>query len=53
MMTKEVNAWIKKVESGNYSGWEIMEEFAQFYNYLTPEEVQQIKKRLEHNKNKK
>ncbi len=49
MMTKEVNDWIRKVESGNYSGWEIMEEFAQFYNYLTPEEVDQIKKRLERN----
>ena len=47
MMTKAVNNWIKKVETGNYSGWEIMEEFAKFYNYLTPEEVQQIKKRLE------
>ncbi len=49
MMTKEVNAWIKKVQSGNYSGWEIMEEFAKFYNYLTPEEVEQIKVRLESN----
>ena len=47
MMTKEVNDWIQKVEQGNYSSWEIMEEFTKFHKYLTKEEVQQIKKRLE------
>ena len=47
MMTKEVNDWIKKVETGNYSSWEIMEEFAKFHKYLTKEEVEQIKNRLE------
>ncbi len=46
-MTKEVNDWIKKVETGNYSSWEIMEEFAKFHKYLTKEEVEQIKNRLE------
>ncbi len=47
MITKEVNDWIKRVEQGNYSSWDIMEEFTQFHKYLTKEEVQQIKKRLE------
>lgn len=47
MITKEVNDWIRKVETGNYSSWVIMEEFTQFHRYLTKEEVLQIKKRLE------
>lgn len=47
MMTKEVNEWLRKVETGNYSSWDIMEEFAQFSRYLTKEEIQQIKKRLD------
>lgn len=47
-MTKEVNDWIRKIETGNYSSWEIMEEFAKFHKYLTKEEVEQIKTRLEH-----
>jgi hypothetical protein len=46
MMTKEVNDWLKKVEKGNYSSWDIMEEFAQFYKYLTKDEVIQIKNKL-------
>jgi len=45
-MTKEVNDWIRKVENGNYSSWEIMEEFAHFAKYLTKEEIQQIQNRL-------
>lgn len=47
MMTKEVNEWIRRIETGNYSSWEIMEEFAQFAKYLTEDELQQVKKRLE------
>lgn len=46
-MTKEVNEWIRKIETGNYSSWDIMEEFAQISKYLTKEELDQIKKRLE------
>ena len=46
MLTKEVNDWIKKVEKGNYSSWDIMEEFAQFSKYLTKTEMKQITKRL-------
>ena len=45
-MTKEVNDWIKKVETGNYSSWEIMEEFADIARYLTKDEILQVKKRL-------
>ncbi len=30
MITKEVNEWLRKVEMGNYSSWDIMEEFANF-----------------------
>jgi hypothetical protein len=47
MITKEVNDWIRKVETGNYSSWDIMEEFAQFARYLTKEEIQQVKSRLD------
>ncbi len=46
MITKEVNEWIKKVEKGNYSSWDIMEEFAKFSKQLTKEEFTQITKRL-------
>ncbi len=49
MITKEVNDWIKKVETGNYSSWDIMEEFTKFHKYLTKDEVLHIKKRLESN----
>ncbi len=47
MITKEVNDWLKKVEKGNYSTWDIMEEFVQFSKYLTKPEMLQIKKRLD------
>ena len=50
MLTKEVNEWIKKVETKNYSTWDIMEEFAHFSKYLTTAEMVQIKKRLNQNK---
>lgn len=46
MITKEVNDWIKKVETKNYSSWDIMEEFTTISKYLTKEELNQIKNRL-------
>ncbi len=46
MLTKEVNEWMKKVEKGNYSSWDIMEEFANFSKYLTKAEMIQIEKKL-------
>jgi len=50
MITKEVNDWVKKVEKGNFSSWDIMEEFTRFAKYLTKEEIQQIKRRLDSKK---
>ena len=49
MITKEVNDWIKKVEKGNGSAWDIMEEFARISKYLTKTEMKQITKRLRTN----
>lgn len=46
MITKEVNDWIKKVETKNYSSWDIMEEFTTLSKHLTKEELNQIKNRL-------
>ncbi len=46
MITKEVNDWIKKVEKGNSSSWDIMEEFARISKYLTKTEMKQVTKRL-------
>ncbi|MDY6309687.1 MAG: hypothetical protein SPL73_02950 [Cyanobacteriota bacterium] len=46
MITKEVNDWINKVEKGNYSSWDIMEEFAQFAKHLTKQEMAQIADKL-------
>ena len=46
MITKEVNDWISKVEKGNYSSWDIMEEFTRFSKYLTKSELQQVIERL-------
>jgi len=48
MITKEVNDWIKKVETKNYSSWDIMEEFTKFSKYLTQDELNQLKERLNH-----
>ena len=46
MITKEVNDGIKKVEKGNSSSWDIMEEFARISKYLTKTEMKQVTKRL-------
>ena len=46
MITKEVNDWIRKVENGNHTTTDIMEDFARFSRYLTKEELIQIKRRL-------
>lgn len=47
MITKEVNDWLRRVETTNCSQEDIMEEFSQMMRYLTKEEVMMIKKRLE------
>ena len=46
MITKEVNDWIRKVETKNYSSWDIMEEFTSLSKHLTKEELTRIKNRL-------
>ena len=46
MITKEVNEWMKKVEKGNYSSWDVMEEFVKLSKYLTKDEIKQITKHL-------
>lgn len=46
MMTKEVNDWIRKVETKNYCTWDIMEEFAKISKHLTKAEMIQVQKRL-------
>ena len=47
MITKEVNDWLRRVETTNCSQEDIIEEFAQMMRYLTKEEVMMIKRRLE------
>lgn len=47
MITKEVNDWIKKVQTGSYtSKEEAMESFAEIARYLTKDEIILIQKRL-------
>lgn len=46
MITKEVNDWIRRIENGNYTNADILEEFVKFSRYLTKEEMIQIKRRL-------
>lgn len=46
MITKEVNAWLKKVECGMYSPEDIMFEFQRISKYLTLQELKMIKNKL-------
>lgn len=46
MITKEVNEWFAKVEKGNYSSWDIMEEFARITKHLSKEDLKLVQKRL-------
>lgn len=47
MLTREVREWLVKVERGAYSYDDAMSEFARFSCYLTREEMQIIKSKLE------
>lgn len=51
MITREVNDWIKKVETGQYSYSDAMERFVDFSKYLTKEEILRIKRVLENCRN--
>lgn len=47
MITKEVNDWVKKVQTGSYaSKEEAMERFVEIAKYLTKDEIIFIQKRL-------
>lgn len=47
MITKEVREWMQKVERGQYSQEDAMQEFIRFASFLTREEMKMIKKKLE------
>ena len=49
MLTKEVREWMQKVERGQYSYNDAMNEFIRFSKYLTLTEIKMIKKHLEEN----
>ena len=46
MLTKEVREWLQKVDRGQYSYEDAMNEFISFSSFLTREEILQIKNRL-------
>ena len=47
MLTREVREWMQKIECGQYSYDDAMEEFARFSRFLTMQEIKQIKRKLE------
>ena len=47
MITREVREWMQKVERGEYSYEDAMEEFAHFSRFLTMQEIKQIKQKLQ------
>lgn len=47
MITKEIREWMQKVERGQYSQEDAMQEFIRFASFLTREEMKMIKKKLE------
>ena len=47
MLTREVREWLQKVERRQYSYEDAMYEFARFTQYLTVQEMKQLKHRLE------
>ena len=49
MLTKEVREWMQKVERGQYSFEDAMNEFVNFSRYLTLSEIKMIKRHLEEN----
>lgn len=47
MITKEVREWMIKIERGQYSYNDAMEEFVRFASYLTREEMKMIKSKID------
>ncbi len=46
MITREVREWMQKVERGQYSHEDAIQEFMRFSSFLTREEMKMIKERL-------
>ena len=46
MLTREVREWVQKVERGQYSYDDAMNEFMRFSAFLTREEMIMIKNKL-------
>jgi len=51
MLTKEVREWIRKVERGQYSYEDAMYEFTRLSQFLTREEIEMIKNKLQERNN--
>ena len=49
MLTTEVREWMLKVERGQYSYQDALEEFVRFSSYLTVPEMKMLKLKLEEN----
>ena len=47
MLTKEVREWLQKVERRQYSYDDAMYEFIRISQYLTKEEINQLKEKLQ------
>ena len=47
MITREVREWSDKVQRGEYSYSDAMEELSRFGRYLTFEELKLLKRKLE------
>lgn len=47
MITKEVREWLNKVERRQYSYRDAMEEFIKISAFLTKEEINMLKRKIE------
>ena len=47
MITKVVREWMIKVDRGQYSYNDAMEEFVRFASYLTREEMKMLKSKID------
>ena len=47
MLTREVREWMQKVDRGQYSYEDAMNEFIRFSAFLTREEMKMIKSKLD------
>lgn len=47
MITREVREWLQKVECGQYSYDDAINEFMRFSSFLTREEMRLLKQKIE------